>query len=67
MIARNNRGIVTIRDMTDTAVAMVQLSTHFSADRIHAPIEELFSVRSVSRGYKKDKEDCLSYPIWIGQ
>jgi hypothetical protein len=28
--------------------------------RIHTTIEELFSVRSVPKGYKKDKEDRLS-------
>jgi hypothetical protein len=32
----------------------------FPRRRIHGTIEELFSVRSVPRGYKKDKEDRLS-------
>jgi hypothetical protein len=32
MLARNNRGIVTMRDVTRTAVAMEQLSKHFSTD-----------------------------------
>jgi hypothetical protein len=31
----------------------------FPRKRIHATIEELFSARSVPRGCKKDKEDCL--------
>jgi hypothetical protein len=60
MPKRNNRGIVTIRDMTRTAVATSDWISTFPRRRIHATTEQLFSVRSVLRGYKNDKEDRLS-------
>jgi hypothetical protein len=53
MLARNNGGTVTIRDVTSTAVSKEQL-------RIHATKEELFSVLSVPTDYKKDKEDFIA-------
>jgi hypothetical protein len=43
-----------------TAVAMERIVSTFPRRRIYAIIEQLFSVRSVSRGYKKNKEDRLS-------
>jgi hypothetical protein len=56
--APNNRGIVTIRDMTRAAVAMEQLSKHVSAEKNSRNSRiAVFCVRSVPRGYKKDKED----------
>jgi hypothetical protein len=51
--AHNNRGIVTIRDVTRTAVAMERLDRHVSAETRRA----VFSVHSVPWGYKKDKEN----------
>jgi hypothetical protein len=61
MPARNNRGIVTIRDVTRTDVAMEQLSKQVSAETNKCNNSgAVFSVRSVSRGYKIDKEDRLS-------
>jgi hypothetical protein len=61
MSARNGRGIVTMRDLTRTAVAMEQLSEHVSAET-NTPNNTIavFFLRSVSKGYKKDKEDSLS-------
>jgi hypothetical protein len=53
-----NRGIVTIPDMMHTAVAMEQLSKHVSAEtNSRNNRRAVFSVRSVLRGYKNDKED----------
>jgi hypothetical protein len=61
MHARNNRGIVTIRDVTGTAVAMEQVSKHVSAEKnTRNNRGAVFSVWSVPRVYKKDKEDRLS-------
>jgi hypothetical protein len=61
MHERNNRGIVTIRDVTLTAVAMERLGEHVSAEmNSHKNRAAVFSVRFVSRDYKKDKEDRLS-------
>jgi hypothetical protein len=41
MLTGNNRGIVTILDVTPRAVSMEQLSKHVSAEKIHATIEKL--------------------------
>jgi hypothetical protein len=58
MPARNNRGNVTIRDATRTAVAMEELKRK----RIHATIEELcFLCGPCPEGYKTDKEGRLSW------
>jgi hypothetical protein len=58
MQARNNRGIITIRDAMHTAVAMEQLSKHVSVDtNLSNKRRGVFSVQSVPRGYKKDKEN----------
>jgi hypothetical protein len=60
MPASNNRGIVTKRDVTRTAVAMEQLSKRVSAEIISRNNRKtVFSVRYVQRGYKKDKGDRL--------
>jgi hypothetical protein len=53
--ARNNGGIVTKRDVMHTVVAMEQLSKHVSAET-KTRNRKSFSVRSVLKGYKKDKE-----------
>jgi hypothetical protein len=56
--ARNNRGIVTIRDVSRTTVTMEQLIKHVSAERnSHSNRRAVFSVQSVPRSYKTDKED----------
>jgi hypothetical protein len=61
MLARNNRGIATIRDVTHTAVAMEQLNKHVSAEtKSRNNRRAMFSLRSVPRCYKKYKEDRLS-------
>jgi hypothetical protein len=61
MPARNNRGIVTMRDVTRTAVAMEQLSKQVSEEmNTRNNRRAVFSVRSVPRGYKQDKEFRLS-------
>jgi hypothetical protein len=62
MAARNNRRIVTIRDVTRTAVAVEQLKKHVSAEaNIRNNKRAVFSVWSVPRVYEKDKEDRLSH------
>jgi hypothetical protein len=56
MPACNNRGVVTKRDVTRTAVAMEQLSKHPSAEEnTRNNRRTVFCVRSVPRDYKKDK------------
>jgi hypothetical protein len=61
MPACNNRGVVTIRDVTCTAVVMELLGKHVSAEmNAHNNRGGAFSVRSVPKGYKKDKEDRWS-------
>jgi hypothetical protein len=61
MLARNNREIVTIGDVTRIAVAMEQLSKQVFAEmNIRNNRGAVFSVRSMFRGHKKDKEDRLS-------
>jgi hypothetical protein len=56
MPAHNNRGIVTIRDVTRTAVAVERLGKHVSAEtNSRNKRRAVFSVRSVQRGYKKRK------------
>jgi hypothetical protein len=59
--ARNNRGIVSKRDMSRTSVAMEQLSKHVSPETntCNNRITK-FYVRSVPRDYKQDKDDRLS-------
>jgi hypothetical protein len=54
----NNRGGVTIRDVMCTAIAMEQLSKHISTEMNACNNRgAVFSVlRSVLRGYKKDKD-----------
>jgi hypothetical protein len=59
MPARNNRGIVTIQELTRTTVAMERLCTHVSAETNSRNRRAVFcAVRA--KGYKKDKEDRLS-------
>jgi hypothetical protein len=61
MPARNNRGIVTIRDVTRTAVAMEQLSKQVSEEmNTRNNRGAVFSMRSVPRGYKEAKKAVLS-------
>jgi hypothetical protein len=61
MSAHNNRKVVTIRDVTRTAVAMEQFSEHVSAEtNTRRSRRAVFSVLSVPRDCKKDKEDRLS-------
>jgi hypothetical protein len=58
---RNNRGNVTLRGVTRTAVTIERLVKHVSADmKSRNNIKALFSVRSVPRSYKKGKENDLS-------
>jgi hypothetical protein len=58
MPACNKRRIVTKRDVMRTAIAMEQLSKHVSMEtNIRNNRRAVFSVQSVLRGYKKDKED----------
>jgi hypothetical protein len=57
----NNRGIVTIRDVTRRAIAMERLHKHVSAEmNSRNKRRAVFSLQSVPRGYKKDKEGRLS-------
>jgi hypothetical protein len=63
MSARDNRGIVTILDVTRKAVVVEQLSKYVSVETNTLTCNnrrDIFSVRSVPRDYKKDKEDRLS-------
>jgi hypothetical protein len=60
MPACNNREIVTVRDVTRTAVAMKQSSKHVSAEINMRNNGDVFSVRSVPRGYREDREPCES-------
>jgi hypothetical protein len=60
MLACKNRGNVTIRDMTHTAVTVEQLNKHVSAELNSHNRRPLFSVVSLLRGCKKDKGDCSS-------
>jgi hypothetical protein len=62
MSARNDRTIVTIRDVKRTEVVMEQLDKNVSSEKnTRNNREAVFSVlRSVPRGYKKDKEDGLN-------
>jgi hypothetical protein len=60
MPTRNNKGIVTIRDVTGIAVAMKRMDKHVSVETNSRNNRRyVFSVRSVPSGYKKD-EDRLS-------
>jgi hypothetical protein len=57
MPACNSRGIVTIRDVTCITVAMERLCKHVSTEtNSRNNRKAVFSVRSVPRAYKKDKE-----------
>jgi hypothetical protein len=61
MPLHNNRGAVTKQDMTRKAVVMEQLSEYVSAEKTTCNNRRaVFSVRSVPRGYKKDKEGRFS-------
>jgi hypothetical protein len=62
MPTRNNKGIIAIRDVTRTAIAVEQLSKHVSAEtNTRNNRGAFFSVLwYLPRGYKKDKEDCGS-------
>jgi hypothetical protein len=60
MLACNSRGIVTIRDVTRTAVAVERLSKHVSAENSRNNRRVVLSVWSVPKGYKKDNEDRSS-------
>jgi hypothetical protein len=61
MLARSNRGIVTIRDVTCTAVAMERLVKHISAEANSCNNRRVvFSVRSMPRDYKKESGDRLN-------
>jgi hypothetical protein len=51
-----NREIVTIRDVTRTAVAIERLGKHVSAETNRRTV---FLMRSVPRDYKKDNELCF--------
>jgi hypothetical protein len=70
MPTRNHRGIVMIRNITRTTVAMERFGNHVSAERNSRNNRKVpFSVRSVPRGYKKSNEDHLSQlsfgtPAW---
>jgi hypothetical protein len=56
MPASNNRGIVTIRNVTRTAVAMERLGKHVSAEPNSRNNGDVFwAVRA--GGYRRDKED----------
>jgi hypothetical protein len=60
MLTRNNRGIVTIRDVRRT-VAVERLGKHVSAEtNLCNNRRGMFSVRSVRMGYKKDSGDRLN-------
>jgi hypothetical protein len=62
MPSRNNRGIVTIRDVTRTAVAMERLGKHVSAEtNSRNNRRAVFSGRSMPRGYEKDREFRISH------
>jgi hypothetical protein len=53
MPAHNNRGIVTLGDVTRTAVAVERLGKHVSAEtNSRNSGRTVFSVQSVPRGYK---------------
>jgi hypothetical protein len=66
MATRNNRGIVTKRDLTRAAVAVEQLSKHiFAETNTRNNRRAVFYVRSAQMGYKKDKEDRNSE--WSGR
>jgi hypothetical protein len=55
------RGFVTIRDVTRIAVAMKRLDKHvYEETNLHNTRRTVFSLRSVTMGYKKCKENCLS-------
>jgi hypothetical protein len=61
MRARSNKVGFTTRDMTRTAVATERLCKHVSAEtNSRNNRRAVSSVRSVPRGYKKDKEGRLS-------
>jgi hypothetical protein len=60
MLARNNRGIATIRVVTLQSLLWNRWVNTFLRRRVNATIEELFSVRSVPRVYENDKGDRLS-------
>jgi hypothetical protein len=61
MPARNNRGIVTIRDVTSTAVDTERVGKRVSAEtNSRNNRRAVFSVRSMPKDYKKGKEDRLS-------
>jgi hypothetical protein len=56
MPERNNRGIVTIRKVTRTAVAMERLSKYVSVEtNSRNNRRDVFSVSSLPSGYKKAK------------
>jgi hypothetical protein len=60
MPARKNRGIFAIPDVTRTAVAMERLDKRISKKmNSRNKRKAVFSVRSVPRVYKKDKEARL--------
>jgi hypothetical protein len=61
MPAHKNTGIVTIRDVTRTAVAMERSVKHVSAKTNSSNNRrDVFYLRSVPIGYKKDKKYRLS-------
>jgi hypothetical protein len=61
MSTRINGGIVTKQDVTRTAIAMEWLHKHVSIEiNTRNNRRAVFSVQSMLRGYKKDKEDGLS-------
>jgi hypothetical protein len=67
MPRRNNRAVVTKRDVTHTAVAMEQLSKYVSAKtNTRNNRRAVFSAWSVPRGYKNGKEDRLKSPVRVG-
>jgi hypothetical protein len=61
MSACNNRGILTIGDVTRTAVDLERLGKHVSAQtNSRNDGRAVFSLRSVPRDYKKDRNERLS-------
>jgi hypothetical protein len=60
MLANNNRGIVTIRDVTRIAVALEQMNKHASTEtNTSNNRRDVFSLPFVPRGYKNDKGNRL--------
>jgi hypothetical protein len=61
MSARNNREIVTKRDVTRRAVAMEQLNKHVSAEANTCNNRRTVFWRTLPRAYKNDRGDRLRH------